>query len=136
MALEEKKQTVYDKLYGGSEAEAEAALSKKRKINEDDEHYVNLGFAMIISVASLILATTILVVLYLGWAYDLAVFLDSYFLYIAGIIGAGLLYSLYLSFLSFKRQFSIVTLLNIIIAGIALLFVIIPFLAGLLYLNF
>ena len=98
-----------------------------------EKNEINMAWALIVSVMCMILAAGILISLVFAFSYDICLFLYEYIIYLAGVIGLLLAYSIYMSFKAMKKR-TMVAMLNIIFSLAAIVLVIIPFLTGLLYL--
>ena len=121
---------IYSRIYGNNN-------SNNQKNNEilDDEKVNNL-IPSIVAFTGFIVSIFCLITLLLCYSFDLCVFLDNYYVYIAGVSGIFLLIGVYFSFKSLKQKFNLLSILNLLLSVITIVVFIIPFLFGLLYLNF
>lgn len=106
---------------------------KKVLLDEEENKGVNLSLALIFSIGGSVISIAILVCLILAFSYDLCIFLDNYYYYIAAVIGILLVISIYYSLSSFKQKVTFAGIFNIIISLIAIVLIIIPFLTELIY---
>lgn len=116
----------------------EKAIESTGQVNitsslNDSEDKTNVLFATIISILGIIISIALLVCLLFAFSYDLCIILDSYYLYIAGILGALMLIGIYICLRALKEKMIVMSIINIILSLIAIVIFIIPLLTGLLY---
>lgn len=99
----------------------------------DSEDKPNVLFASIISIFGIISSLTLFVSLFFAFSYDLCIILDSYYLYIVGVLGVLMLISIYICLKALKEKMIVISIINITLSLIAIIIFIIPLLTGLLY---
>lgn len=125
---------IFDRIYGNN---GNTDLNNNRKNNDEEENNkVNNLIPLILSIVGLIISLFCILSLAFCFSYDLCVFLDNFYIYIACIAGVILIISIYFSFKSIKEKFNVLSIINLIMSLIAIVVFIIPMLFGMVYFNF
>ena len=136
--MSDERDNIFSRIYGNNPNPINNNDNNNNNEQRDfdagmDDDKPNILFAILISFFSLLISGFLLVSLVLAFSYDLCIFLDSYYIYIAIVIGLFLAYSVYQSIAICRCKFSIVAIINIIFSLVALFLIIVPFIFGLLY---
>ena len=102
---------------------------------EKEEKASKQILSFVIGIGGNTIALFCVISLYLCYSYDLCVFFDNYYLYIACVACVVMLYGIFSAAFAIHKKFSIIGVINIVLCLLAIIVYIIPFVLGLVYLQ-